>query len=322
MARTLARGRLSMSTPVIQTENLTKSYGSRIAVNHLNLTVEAKQIHGFLGPNGAGKTTTIKMLVGLLRPDSGSLKILGTNAAGDKPKIRERIGYMPELPKFPKHLTGVELLDVYGRMYNIPKEARKKKIPELLKMVGLEGRGRDRIGKYSKGMQQRIGIAQALLNDPELVILDEPSIGLDPVGMVEVRDMVKGIVKGGQTVFFSSHLLAEVQQICDHVTIINFGNMLFTGTLEEVSSKAGSSRSLVVEVQKASDNILQALKALPFVVVKANSNVYTLHLKTKDDVRADISKAISAAGGVILRMQEQGGGLEDAFMSLVGKEAE
>ncbi len=322
MARTLARGRLSMSTPVIQTENLTKSYGSRIAVNHLNLTVEAKQIHGFLGPNGAGKTTTIKMLVGLLRPDSGSLKILGTNAAGDKPKIRERIGYMPELPKFPKHLTGVELLDVYGRMYNIPKEARKKKIPELLKMVGLEGRGRDRIGKYSKGMQQRIGVAQALLNDPELVILDEPSIGLDPVGMVEVRDMVKGIVKGGQTVFFSSHLLAEVQQICDHVTIINFGNMLFTGTLEEVSSKAGSSRSLVVEVQKASDNILQALKALPFVVVKANNNVYTLHLKTKDDVRADISKAISAAGGVILRMQEQGGGLEDAFMSLVGKEAE
>jgi len=229
---------------------------------------------------------------------------------------------MPELPKFPKHLTGVELLDVYGRMYNIPKEARKKKIPELLKMVGLEGRGRDRIGKYSKGMQQRIGIAQALLNDPELVILDEPSIGLDPVGMVEVRDMVKGIVKGGQTVFFSSHLLAEVQQICDHVTIINFGNMLFTGTLEEVSSKAGSSRSLVVEVQKASDSILQALKALPFAVVEANNNVYTLHLKTKDDVRADISKAISAAGGVILRMQEQGGGLEDAFMSLVGKEAE
>jgi len=176
---------------VIQTENLTKSYGSRIAVNHLNLTVEAKQIHGFLGPNGAGKTTTIKMLVGLLRPDSGSLKILGMNAAGDKPRIRERIGYMPELPKFPKHLTGEELLDVYGRMYNIPKETRKKRIPELLKMVGLEGRGRDRIGKYSKGMQQRIGIAQSLLNDPELVILDEPSIGLDPVGMVEVRDMVK-----------------------------------------------------------------------------------------------------------------------------------
>src|SRR6266568_7860821 len=311
-----------MDTPVILTENLTKSYGTRIAVNHLNLTVQAKQIHGFLGPNGAGKTTTIKMLVGLLRPDSGSIKILGEDAAGDRPGIRRRFGYMTELPKLPKNLTGIELLDIYGRMYGMNKEERQQRIPELLKMVGLEGRGKDRIGHYSKGMQQRVGIAQALLNNPELVILDEPSIGLDPVGMVEVRDMVKGIVKGGQTVFFSSHLLAEVQQICDHVTVINFGNMLFTGTLEEVSSKAGSSRRLVLEVQKASDNILQALKALPFVVVKANNNVYTLHLKTKDDVRADISKAISAAGGVILRMQEQGGGLEDAFMSLVGKEAE
>jgi ABC-2 type transport system ATP-binding protein len=311
-----------MDTPVIKTENLSKSYGSRVAVNHLNLSVEAKQIHGFLGPNGAGKTTTIKMLVGLLRPDSGSLKILGMDAAGDKPKIRERMGYMPELPKFPKHLTGEELLDVYARMYNIPKETRKKKIPELLRMVGLEGRGRDRIGKYSKGMQQRIGIAQALLNDPELVILDEPSIGLDPVGMVEVRDMVKGIVKGGQTVFFSSHLLAEVQQICDHVTIIDNGNMLFTGTLEEVASKASPTRRLVVEVQKASDNILQSLKALPVASVESSNNTYTLHLSTKDDIRADVSRAISSAGGVILRMQEEGGGLEEAFMSLVGKEAQ
>jgi ABC-2 type transport system ATP-binding protein len=299
---------------VIQTQNLTKSYGSRVAVNRLNLTVEPKQIHGFLGPNGAGKTTTIKMLVGLLTPGSGSLRILGMDAAGDKPKIRQRIGYMPELPKFPKHLTGEELLDVYGRMYGMSKEERKQRTAELLKMVGLQGRGRDKIGKYSKGMQQRIGIAQALLSDPELVILDEPSIGLDPVGMVEVRDMVKGIVKGGQTVFFSSHLLAEVQQI-------NNGLTLFSGTLEDVATVAKPSRRLVLEVQKPSDSILQALKALPFATVDANGNVYTLHLNTKDDVRADISRAVSNAGGVILKMQEEGGGLEDAFMSLVGKEA-
>ena len=247
---------------------LTKSYGSQVAVNRLNLTVEAKQIHGFLGPNGAGKTTTIKMLVGLLTPDSGSLKILGMNAAGDKPKIRQRIGYMPELPKFPKHLTGEELLDVYGRMYGMSKEERKQRTAELLKMVGLAGRGHDKIAKYSKGMQQRIGIAQALLSNPELVILDEPSIGLDPVGMVEVRD----IVKGGQTVFFSSHLLAEVQQICDHVTIINNGLTLFTGTLEDIATVAMPSRRLVLEVQKASDSILQALEALPFATVEAKDN--------------------------------------------------
>lgn len=132
--------------------------------------------------------------------------------------------------------------------------------------------------------------------------------------------MVKGIVKGGQTVFFSSHLLAEVQQICDHVTIINNGNLLFTGTLEDIASKASPSRKLVVEVQKASESILQGLKALPFATVEDNGNTYTLKLKTKDDVRADVSRSVSAAGGVILRMQEEGGGLEDAFMSLVGKE--
>src|SRR5207245_7025703 len=195
----------------IETHDLSKRYGDRLAVDRLNLTVASKQVNGFLGPNGAGKSTTIKMMVGLLRPTSGSLSILGRGVSGDNPKVRREIGYMPELPRFPKHLSGEELLDVYGRMYGMSKTERRERIPELVKMVGLEGRGKDRIGKYSKGMQQRIGIAQALISDPELVILDEPSIGLDPVGMVEVRNMVKDIVRPGTTVFFSSHLLAEVQ---------------------------------------------------------------------------------------------------------------
>lgn len=309
------------SVPAIEIRDLTKSYGPRVAVNHLTLTVERKQVHGFLGPNGAGKTTTIKMLVGLLKPDSGSLRILGEDAAGDKPHIRERIGYMPELPKFPKHLTGEELLDVYGRMYGMTKEERNKAIPSLIKMVGLEGRGKDRIGKYSKGMQQRIGIAQALLGDPELVILDEPSIGLDPVGMIEVRDLVKGIVSGGKTVFFSSHLLGEVQQICDHISIIHLGMLRFSGTLEEVSARALPGRRLIVEVQNPSDEIRKALEGLGFAKIESSRNVYSIHLNTTEDVRAKVSRAVSSAGGVILRMQEEGGGLEDAFMSLVGKEA-
>ena len=307
------------SVPVIELESLTKSYGNLVAVDHLNLEVEAKQVHGFLGPNGAGKTTTIKMLVGLLRPDSGSLKILGMDGAGDRPNIRKRIGYMPELPRFPKHLTGEELLDIYGRMYAMPKEERRKRIPELVKMVGLEGRGRDRIAKYSKGMQQRIGIAQALLNDPELVILDEPSIGLDPVGMVEVRDLVSEVVKTGKTVFFSSHLLSEVQQICDHVTVMNRGVALFSGTLEEISTQFQTSRRLIVELEKASDAAFEALKALPYAKTTASGNLYTLHLNTRQDVRAEISRALTAAGGVIVGMREEGGGLEDAFLTLVGK---
>jgi ABC-2 type transport system ATP-binding protein len=303
----------------IRIENLTKSYGKLLAVNKLNLTVESKQVHGFLGPNGAGKTTTIKMIMGLLHPDSGSLKILGQDGIADNTKVRHHIGYMPELPRFPKHLSGEELLDIYGQMYGMSKQERKGRIPTLIKMVGLEGRGKDRIGKYSKGMQQRIGIAQALISDPELVILDEPSIGLDPVGMVEVRDLVKEIVKTGKTVFFSSHLLAEVQQLCDHVTLINKGSPLYSGTLEGISAKASPTRRLVVEVEKSSDGILSGLKALPVASVEANGNIYTLTLNKPDDVRGEVSRAVVAAGGVILSLREEGGGLEDAFMTLVGK---
>ena len=304
----------------IETHDLSKNYGDRLAVDRLNLTVASKQVHGFLGPNGAGKSTTIKMMVGLLRPTSGSLSILGKNVHGDNPKVRRDIGYMPELPRFPKHLSGEELLDVYGRMYGMSKTERRARIPELVKMVGLEGRGKDRIGKYSKGMQQRIGIAQALISSPELVILDEPSIGLDPVGMVEVRNMVKDIVKSGTTVFFSSHLLAEVQQVCDHVTVIHLGVMRYTGTLEDIASKVTAHRKLVVELDKPVDGVLAALKSLNKGTVEANMNSYTIHLDTREDIRAEVSRAITGAGGLVVSMREEGGGLEDAFLSLVGKD--
>lgn len=189
----------------IETNELTKRYGSLTAVNKLNLKVKTNTIHGFLGPNGAGKTTTIKLLVGLLKPDEGTINIFGQEVVGDRPDVRLRMGYMSELPKFPKHLTGYELLDIYGKMYGLNVHERREQIPELLETVGLQDRGRDHIGKYSKGMQQRIGIAQALINNPELVIMDEPSLGLDPVGMVEVREIMKAIAKRGMTVFISSH---------------------------------------------------------------------------------------------------------------------
>jgi ABC-2 type transport system ATP-binding protein len=304
----------------IETHDLSKNYGDRLAVDKLNLTVASKQVHGFLGPNGAGKSTTIKMMVGLLRPTSGSLSILGKNVRGDNPKVRREIGYMPELPRFPKHLSGEELLDVYGRMYGMSKTERRARIPELIKMVGLEGRGKDRIGKYSKGMQQRIGIAQALISSPDLVILDEPSIGLDPVGMVEVRNMVKDIVKSGTTVFFSSHLLAEVQQVCDHVTVIHLGVMRYSGTLEDIASKVTARRKLVIELDKPVDSVLAALKTLNKGAVEASMNTYTIHLDTREDIRAEVSRAITGAGGVVVSMREEGGGLEDAFLSLVGKD--
>jgi len=306
--------------PAIETINLTKRYGSLTAVNKLNLKVEKNAIHGFLGPNGAGKTTTIKVLVGLLRPDGGTVRVLGQEVCGDRADVRLRMGYMSELPKFPKHLKGWELLDIYGRMYGMTEQERKEQVPKLLGMVGLEGRERDLVGKYSKGMQQRLGIAQALLNGPELVVLDEPSLGLDPVGMVEVRELVKGIAKEGVTVFISSHLLFEVEQICSHVTIIHRGVSLVSDTLQNVSSKFSGPTVLQVEVAKLSDATIQKVKELPFVSnVSEDGNTLIIELKTRDDVRSQISQEITNSGGVIVSMSLKGPTLEEVFMQLVTK---
>lgn len=304
----------------IETENLTKNYNSLTAVNKLNLKVKRNTIHGFLGPNGAGKTTTIKILVGLLKQSSGSAKVLGREVDVDDADSRLRIGYMPELPKFPKHLKGFELLDIYGRMYGMTTQERAEQIPKLIDLVGLKGREQDLVGKYSKGMQQRIGIAQALLGNPELVILDEPSIGLDPVGMVEVRELVKAISKEGMTVFLSSHLLFEVEQICDYVTIINRGHALVSDTLDNVSSIISGPTTLKIEVAKIDDKIVQAVKTLPVTGdVKVLGNLLNINLKTNEDVRAEVSQKITSVGGIIIGMQSTGHSLEEVFIQLINK---
>jgi len=305
----------------VEINGLTKKYGSLTAVNKLNLKVAKGSIHGFLGPNGAGKTTTIKILVGLLKPDEGVVSVLGKEVHGDQADTRLSIGYMPELPKFPKHLKGSELLDLYGRMYGMTVKQRQEQIPKLIELVGLKGRDNDLIGKYSKGMQQRIGIAQALLNNPELVILDEPSLGLDPVGMVEVRELVKTISKEGMTVFVSSHLLYEVEQICSHVTIINRGTMLVTGTLQTVSGMLTGPALIHAEVARISNAIVQALKNLPFVTnVGQSGNQLSIQVATHEDVRVQVSETITKTGGVIIGMSMKGSNLEDVFMQLVSKE--
>jgi ABC-2 type transport system ATP-binding protein len=307
----------------IETRGLTKRYESLIAVNKLDLKVERNTIHGFLGPNGAGKTTTLKILVGLLKPDGGSVSVLGQELGWDKPDVRLRIGFMPELPKLPKHLRGRELLDIYGRMYGMTREERNKQVPKLLDMVGLKERGNDFIGKYSKGMQQRLGMAQALLSEPELVILDEPSIGLDPVGMVEVREMMKEISKEGVTVFLSSHLLHEVQQVCTHVTIINKGVAVVSGTLKQISAKVKGPMTIEAEVDKLSKAVIKKVKELPFVKdVSKDEKKLLVELKTRDDVRSQVSQAITAGGGIVTSMNLKGESLEDVFMELLAKRKE
>lgn len=307
----------------VEVSNLSKSYGSLLAVKNFDLEVKYNTIHGFLGPNGAGKSTTIKILMGLLRPDSGSVKILEQDLVWDKPSLRENVGYVPELPKLPKYLKGLELLDVYGQMFGMSKEKRENQAHELLNLVGLEERGEDQIGTYSKGMQQRLGIAQSLLNDPKLLILDEPSLGLDPIGMVEIRDIINNLAKKDITVFLSSHLLNEVEQVCTHVTVLDKGVALTSGRIRQISSMLKAPLEIEAEIDKISNKLITNLKNLSFVSdVLRDGKILSVKLDTQDDVRSEVSQTITSSGGIILSMNLKGSSLEAIFLRLLSAKKE
>jgi len=229
----------------IELESIRKTYRSgsrrrrRAAVEDVSLTVEPSQIFGLLGPNGAGKTTTLKVLLGLIRPDGGQGRVLG-GPLGDR-KARMKLGFLPEQPYFYGFLTAEKALDLYGRFFGLGTDERKKRSEELLDLVGLARGSHLALDRYSKGMLQRFGIAQALVNDPELVILDEPSSGLDPVGQKELRDILLGLKADGKTLFLSSHQLSEVEQICDTVCIVSGGRTVREGALSGMLAVAGYS---------------------------------------------------------------------------------
>jgi ABC-2 type transport system ATP-binding protein len=251
---------------VIQTENLSKTFRvgffqRRVeAVRGLNLEVDSGEIFGFLGPNGAGKTTTIKMLLSLIYPTAGQATLLG-RPLGDV-KARRRIGFLPEQPYFYDYLAGREFLDFFGRFFELEPRTRRQRVDDLLERVGLAQAGGLPLRKYSKGMLQRIGMAQALLNDPELVILDEPMSGLDPRGRKEIRDLVLELKKQGKTVFFSTHILPDVEMICDRVGIIYQGRLVQLGRLDQILSAAVESVDLQVKgLDPASQTALEALGA-------------------------------------------------------------
>jgi ABC-2 type transport system ATP-binding protein len=209
--------------PALTTSGLCKSYGSRRAVDDLGLHVERGEIFGFLGPNGAGKTTTIRMLLALVRPTAGTIRILGHDVGLDRAAVLPRVGALVESPALYGYLSGRDNLRAFGLMLDgIP----GRRLDEVLDLVDLRDRQKDRVRSYSLGMKQRLGVAVALLNDPELLILDEPANGLDPAGIVEMRDLLRRLAVAGKTVFISSHVLTEVQQICDRVAIVNLGRLV------------------------------------------------------------------------------------------------
>ncbi|MGH2480100.1 MAG: ABC transporter ATP-binding protein [Ktedonobacteraceae bacterium] len=221
---------------VLSIRNLSKQYGKRTAVDNLSLDVRRGEIFGFLGPNGAGKTTTIRMMLGLIAPGGGSVDILGKDIAFYRAEILPRVGALVETPALYLYLSGRDNLRAVGSaLGGVP----RSRIDDVLELVGLQNRQKDRVRTYSLGMKQRLGVAMALLQDPDVLVLDEPANGLDPAGIVEMRDLMHQLSAAGKTVFISSHLLPEVQQICTRVAIINLGKLVTESTVEELTSAHG-----------------------------------------------------------------------------------
>src|SRR5512137_1073696 len=227
---------------ILETKNLqvefkaqTSGQGRKVALKGLNLKVQAGEVFGFLGPNGAGKTTTMNVLLGFVNPTGGSASLFGVDVR--EPIARQRIGYLPELTYYYKFLTAEELLRFYAKIFGLARAETDKRIDQLMKLVELDHARKRPIKSYSKGMQQRVGLAQALINDPDLLILDEPTSGLDPLGRMKVREIIQRLKSEGKTVFFSSHELGEVETVCDRVAILQEGELKAEGSVREIVSR-------------------------------------------------------------------------------------
>ena len=238
---------------ILQTENLCVEYRTRglkreikPALKGLNLSIRAGEVFGFLGPNGAGKTTAINVLLGFLSPTSGTAYLFGIDVR--QPVARQRIGYLPEMTYYYKFLTAEELLRFYARIFGIPHLEADKRIDAVLKLVELESARKRLIKTYSKGMQQRVGLAQALINNPDLLILDEPTSGLDPLGRMKVREIIQRLKTEGKTVFFSSHELGEVETVCDRVAIISEGDLKAVGSVGEIMGQRASLEKAFLDI--------------------------------------------------------------------------
>jgi ABC-2 type transport system ATP-binding protein len=237
---------------MIEIRNLRKSYGDRPVVDDLSLTVKTGSVFGFLGPNGAGKTTTMKMLVGLVRADSGTIKIDGHEPY--EQACREHIGFMPEDPYFYDRLTGMEFLAFCGQLFKKSYRKTEKEYGEILKLVGIYDARSQRIATYSKGMKQRLGFAQALVNDPVHIFLDEPLDGLDPIGRREIKLMIQKLHAAGKTVFFNSHVLADVEEICHEIGIIHRGKLVYAGEVKQFCNGRTLEEQFVAAIEQERNN--------------------------------------------------------------------
>lgn len=302
----------------IETHGLTKDYGNLVAVKDLNLTVKPGTVYGFLGPNGAGKSTTINMLMGFIKPTAGTASILGFDIKKQHKEIRKITGYLPERPAFYDDLSGKGNLEYFGRLIGV--EDLDGRTEELLKTVGLEGRGNDRVRTYSHGMRQRLGIAVALLGKPKLLILDEPTTGLDPQGSHDIREVIKKLKGEKVTIFLSSHILHEVQDISDMVGIVKKGQLIVERPIEEfLRSTEGKMTVIEISAPKFEDSQIDIVKKLKGVGGVTRNNGFIDVMVESPAMAEDINIALVNAGCRVRGIREKMPTLEDAFLKVTAE---
>jgi len=294
--------------PLVETSGLGKRYGSITAVQDLNISVRRGEVYGFLGPNGAGKTTTLRMLLGLVKPSSGTAKVLGEEPGS--PHGLQGVGALVESPAFYPYLSGRDNLRVMARYCGVPRQ----RVAEVLMQVELAGRANDKFRKYSLGMKQRLGVAAALLKDPELLILDEPTNGLDPKGMADMRALIRRVGHGERTVLLSSHLLGEVEQVCDRVGVIHKGELLTEGTVDELRGGGG----ILVKVEPVEE--ARRIAASLAGVRRAEIEDGMLVLDTDPNRAAEINARLVSERFRVSELRPAERSLEDAFLELTGGE--
>jgi ABC-2 type transport system ATP-binding protein len=297
---------------MIRTEGLTKVYDGVKAVDSIDLSVSKGEVFGFLGPNGAGKTTTIGMLVGLIEPSAGKCFINGIEVARNPLEIKRITGYLPDGVGFYPHLSSTQNLKYFSKFYRMKDADSERRIKELLEYVGLGGIEKP-VGSYSKGMKQRLGLAQAMLNDPEVIFLDEPTAGLDPQGVIQFRNIIKEQASKGKTVFFSSHILNEVQNVCETIGIISKGVMLAQGTKEDIKRKMSKDNNVTIIVKVIGD--MPKLSSPGIIDAKYSNGSATI--LAESDIRDGISEELFGKGHKIRELRVQERSLEEIFLDTV-----
>ncbi len=311
------------NVPAVETSGLTRHYGAMVALSDLNLTVNRGDLFGFIGSNGAGKTTTLRILATFLAPSGGSARVLGRDVVRDADEVRHVIGYMPDFFGVYKDMEVTEYLDFFGACYKIPAAKREKTVADVLELVGLSEKKGALIGALSRGMQQRLGLARVLIHDPELLLLDEPASGLDPRARIEMMAILEELQRMGKTIIISSHILSELQNLCNRVCIIEKGQLIYSGPVQGVRDQIAGGSAWWVRVSTDPDEAVGLLKARSEIAdVEIDEGDLRVTLNDLDGDPGVIAETLVNGGARLTMLREDEIGLEEVFMQVTRGETQ